>query len=185
MGPERARGGRVTVRPATAMRAVEPVTRVRLAVVSMGLVACGSRTDVLGAGVSRDGGSGWTRSSDAASVDDVSLDGDGAPDGRSCDSGGICVISGTELARGALNPSNPCQVCQPGTSTTAWSDLVDGTPCGSGSSCTAGACVCVPSSCAELNAECEAGWPSVGMYCCDTVTSTCFSAMSSVCPRPG
>jgi hypothetical protein len=43
-----------------------------------------------------------------------------------------CDIGGAFVAAGAANPQNSCQTCQPSSSTTAWSNLQEGTNCGSG-----------------------------------------------------
>lgn len=57
-----------------------------------------------------------------------------------------CRIEGTFHPSGA--PNGECQSCQPAASTTGWTNLPSGTPCGDGNECVeAGACeegVCVP-----------------------------------------
>jgi hypothetical protein len=72
-----------------------------------------------------------------------------ATDGTQCGTGGIChvgsCVSGCEIggvyyATSALNPNNPCQTCQPGTSLSAWSNLSNGTACGNGQVCASGSC---------------------------------------------
>jgi hypothetical protein len=71
-----------------------------------------------------------------------------APDGTGCGSGllcrtGGCVaqcdIGGVFYSSGAMNPVNVCNVCTPGSSTTNWSNVPDGTSCGGGY-CSAGVC---------------------------------------------
>jgi hypothetical protein len=71
------------------------------------------------------------------------------PDGTSCGGGLVCnagacgagcFIASASYASGAPNPSNPCQVCVPAASTTAWTVQSDGTSCGSGSVCHGGTC---------------------------------------------
>jgi hypothetical protein len=113
------------------------------------------------AGSSRDGtstsgddefGSGDDRSvpSDSAAVDPVSpgldatvpetsLDSSTAMDSRP--STDECDVGGTTYSSGAPNPTNSCQSCQPGVSRSAFSDLTDGTSCGTGGICHTGACV--------------------------------------------
>lgn len=52
--------------------------------------------------------------------------------GQVCTSGSCgtgCVIGGNPFASGITNPANPCQSCQPGVSSTAWSPKVDRTAC--------------------------------------------------------
>lgn len=51
-----------------------------------------------------------------------------------------CFISGTVHATGAIEPTNPCLSCQPGVSTTAWSNMANGTSCGTGGICVTGTC---------------------------------------------
>jgi len=64
--------------------------------------------------------------------------------GTGCGNGQICVagacgtqcdIGGAIYGSGAVNPSNPCESCQPGTSTTGWIALANGTGCGNGQIC--------------------------------------------------
>ncbi len=71
------------------------------------------------------------------------------PDGTSCATGEVCssgacsmdcFIGGVVYAAGTVNPANACQVCTPGTSTTAWSNEPDGTSCATGEVCSSGAC---------------------------------------------
>jgi hypothetical protein len=84
------------------------------------------------------------------------------PDGTACPSDGVschvnacqggvcthtllaneCLIGGTCEASGAANPLNPCQVCAPAQSTSAWSNEPDGTACPSdGISCHVNQCM--------------------------------------------
>ncbi len=63
----------------------------------------------------------------------------GCAGGQTCVGGGCvakCVIGGTVWNAGAANPANACQTCQPGTSTSAWSNIGDGTACNDGNACT-------------------------------------------------
>ncbi len=73
-------------------------------------------------------------------------------DGTSCGGGtevcssGACVadcfIGGALYPSGTVNPANPCQVCAPSSSTTAWSGVTDGTSCNNGGEvCSSGTCV--------------------------------------------
>ena len=52
----------------------------------------------------------------------------GAPMSISANFGAGCWINSTYYASGTANPSNPCQSCQPGTSTTSWSNVPTGPP---------------------------------------------------------
>jgi hypothetical protein len=63
--------------------------------------------------------------------------------GQICDNGNCsagCYIGSTFYSSGALNPGNPCQSCQPSTSTSGWTNLTNGDACGNGT-CSAGSCV--------------------------------------------
>jgi hypothetical protein len=56
------------------------------------------------------------------------------PWGNVCQPG--CRIGGVAYRVGTINPANICQVCRPGTSTTAWSSVTNGTACSDGNACT-------------------------------------------------
>ena len=61
-------------------------------------------------------------------------DGTGCGNSQVCSSGQCgtqCDIGGTVVASGAADPSNSCQSCQPGANLSSWSNLSDGTSCGS------------------------------------------------------
>jgi uncharacterized protein (TIGR03382 family) len=60
--------------------------------------------------------------------------------GRRCvnDRSGGCSIAGMCVGSGVANPANPCQVCNPALSTSAWSAQPSGTTCG-GPVCAGGA----------------------------------------------
>jgi hypothetical protein len=78
-------------------------------------------------------------------LSDSGTDGDsgsdaGSFDAEPTDSGAGCVIDGATYASGTANPTDACQDCQPTANTSAWSDLTDGTKCGSGGVCRAGVC---------------------------------------------
>ena len=71
------------------------------------------------------------------------------PDGAACGAGSLChagscmggcEVGGMFYAAGTPNPGNACQTCQPGTSTSAFSNVADGTSCGSGQVCSNGTC---------------------------------------------
>jgi len=101
-----------------------------------------------------DGSRGPDATRSDAGSSDGSLNNDSEPsdagsgDSRSVDgSSGVppeCAIHGTTYARGAANPSTACQTCQPSVSSSDWSNLTDGTSCGSDGGdgiCHTGACV--------------------------------------------
>jgi hypothetical protein len=71
----------------------------------------------------------------------------GMAPGRFCTSGSCgtgCRVGSTEIqAPGAVNPSNPCQSCQPAIDDSGWTPLADGTGCVSGGAtgtCWSGSC---------------------------------------------
>ncbi len=71
-------------------------------------------------------------------------DGTGCASGEVCSSGTCvadCFLGGVLIPAGTVDPANPCQVCTPATSTTAWSSDPDGTACASGEVCSSGTCV--------------------------------------------
>ena len=51
-----------------------------------------------------------------------------------------CTIDGQFYPSGAGNPNQPCQACEPATSTSGWTDLENGSECRNGVCC-AGMCV--------------------------------------------
>lgn len=58
--------------------------------------------------------------------------------GGSCVTG--CFLDGQYRAPGSTNPANPCEVCNPATSTSAWSAGNEGSGCASAQVCHSGAC---------------------------------------------
>ncbi|RKH86990.1 hypothetical protein D7Y21_19675 [Corallococcus sp. AB045] len=62
---------------------------------------------------------------------------------EACEAGvcvAVCRIDGEQFAAGAVNAMNACEQCVPATSATTWTPLADGTACGTGQVCSAGAC---------------------------------------------
>ncbi len=49
---------------------------------------------------------------------------------------GFCGINGACVAAGAANGSNTCETCQPSVSTTAYTNVANGTSCNDGNACT-------------------------------------------------
>jgi hypothetical protein len=110
--------------------------------------------------------------------------------GTTCASG--CVIGGTFYAAGAVNPANPCQVCAPGTSTSAWSSGASGATCNDGNACTSsdhcvnGACVgtahpCAPTEC-QVSSLCDGNGGCIVSNKPDgTACGGTFPALPGVC----
>lgn len=107
---------------------------------------------------------------------------------KRCQSG--CRIDGAFYASGVNNPANPCQTCQPGTSTTAWTDTdcspfacdpVTGTcfsSCAGDEACVSGA-HCVDGACCPAEDFCEFGSTFGSGVCCDpgrSPTAACCEA---------
>ena len=71
-----------------------------------------------------------------------------SPAGTECAFGSVCsggcragcYIAGVFRAPGAVDPSSTCRQCTPNLKTSDWSNLADGTSCGSGMSCLSGKC---------------------------------------------
>ncbi|WP_301340475.1 hypothetical protein [Corallococcus exercitus] len=62
---------------------------------------------------------------------------------EACEAGAcvaVCRIDEQQVSAGAVNPANACEQCAPETSSTAWTPFADGTACGAGQVCSAGAC---------------------------------------------
>ncbi len=58
-----------------------------------------------------------------------------------------CEISGACAPSGTVNPSNPCQSCQPGVAKSGWSLVEDGVECGAGKVCYGGMCCDAQANC--------------------------------------
>ncbi len=100
----------------------------------------GGNTDVANADVTTDGpiatGVDGTAASDASGDGaraDAAMEAEGA--------GPTCAVAGNVYAGGDVNPGSDCQSCQPNLSAVTWTNDTDGTLCGSGGICYAGACV--------------------------------------------
>ena len=111
----------------------------------------------------------WTLESDGATcgTDSVCVQGDCTPG---------CYISGVFHTPGTENPSNSCETCQPGVSTSSWTAQANGTQCGSSSyrRCCNGVCVDL------LNDRSNCG--TCGNVC--DPTQTCSNGVCS-CPPVG
>lgn len=83
-----------------------------------------------------------------------------------------CNIDGSCYAALAQSPTNPCQLCAPANTATAWSLAVDGAPCDDASACTS-ADACVAGFCAGSPQSCDDGIFCNGAETCAEVNGTC------------
>lgn len=94
-----------------------------------------------------------------------------------------CVINGTCRAAGATNPLNPCQVCNPNVSTTAWTNAVgavydDGFFCTENDTCNALA------TCTGTAKSCDDGL-SCTIEVCNELTEACDITINTGCVIDG
>ena len=89
--------------------------------------------------------------------DDRSCTVDSCTSNYKCDfalQAGFCLIGGSCVNAGEEEPDNPCRICDPATSATAWSPVADGTVCGAGLVCFEAACCDGQANCAAAGVEC-------------------------------
>jgi hypothetical protein len=118
------------------------------------------------------------------------------PDGTGCGNGQVCGggqcgsqcdIGGTIVASGASNPGDACQSCQPGTSTSAWTEDSIGSSCGTGMVCSGTACI---SGCFITPTAYDAGAPNTADPCQSCVPASSTTGWTSAvdgttCGSPG
>jgi len=114
----------------------------------------------------------------------IDADVGGQGDGSGGQSPSYCTIGGNEYESNGINPTNPCQICNPQASASAWSSR-DGVACDDGLFCT-GVDTCSGGTCSR-----HAGSPCVdnGLFCdgvesCDEATRHCVSS-GNPCPDDG
>lgn len=73
-----------------------------------------------------------------------------------------CLIDGVCYGVGETNPGNECQFCEPSLSTTDWSSVVEGTPCGDGTDT-----VCDSPDACNGAGVCETNFKPDGLECPD------------------
>ncbi len=99
--------------------------------------------------------------------------GTGCAPGEICDPDGgcspSCDVDGGFVADQALDPTNPCELCDTSSSSFTWTRAADGMPCGPGSFCVAGACEdgCV------LDGGTGCGCPTGFQTCIGAAVDTC------------
>ncbi len=110
--------------------------------------SCGAFCEIGGATVAA-GAKNPSNSCQTCQNDESTTSWSNLANGASCGAGEIChsgscaagcVIGDAFFATNAVNPNNPCQVCAPATSTSAWSDATEGQSCGNGQICQQGSC---------------------------------------------
>jgi hypothetical protein len=116
-----------------------------------------------------------------------------------------CIIGDKGFEAEAVNPHNPCEVCDPNQSATAWTPAANNTACGEHQICCAGTCCAIGGCCTEIGTclaclcvvdglTIEAGVtnPANGCEVCDPLVSTtawspavdespCADAFGQVC----
>ncbi len=118
-----------------------------------------------------DGGVSDGGASDGGVADSGASDA-GAADGGVVDAGPpTCAIGQTTFQSGDLNPGNHCVSCQPAYSTSSWTNVANGSGCGSGLICIGGTCA---ANCWIDSAEYASLATKNGNTClvCDPNTST-------------
>jgi len=115
------------------------------------------------------------------------------PDGTSCGSGELCQngscgaqceIGGVFYGSGTINPANACQACAPATSTTAWSNVTDGTTCNDGNACTSSD-VCTAGTCAGTAFTCTPTSCQASSTCNGTSCTIVNKGAGVACPSNG
>jgi hypothetical protein len=91
-------------------------------------------------------------------------------------SSGFCLIDGVCVAQNTRHPNNPCQVCTPSKSPTAWSNVSKGKACDDATRCN-GREVC------DGHGTCQPGEPVSCDPCevCDPATGKCVSNGDPTC----
>ncbi len=89
---------------------------------------------------------------------------------------GFCYIGSACVASGATNGANTCETCQPGASTSQYSNVSNGTSCNDGNAC-------------DLNDSCQSGVCTAGSHVTCTAPDSCHSggacnASTGVCSAP-
>ncbi len=90
-----------------------------------------------------------------------------------------CVIDGACYPAGATDPGMPCKVCNPGANPFEWSNIANGTTCGSGGRCDTNQCEA--GACVETSTTCDDGI-ACSVDSCDAITGQCeFTAPAGHC----
>ena len=91
-----------------------------------------------------------------------------------------CVIAGVTYADGAKNPANPCEICSPLQSVTAWTAASPGAACDDGAYCTVGDQCNATGQCVGTARSC-----SDALTCtsdsCNEASDACVSSVASGC----
>jgi len=155
------------------MRAFRQLSLVGIA--GLALAACSSGVSALDAGPDSGPDAGLDSGFDAGPGDAGDAGdagpGDVADAGRNGGDAGpppTCLIFGQLQSASAVNPSNPCELCDPVLSTTAWSVEPNGEACGAGELCFSGSCAALcdidggvyDAGALQVGAPCEACQPA-------------------------
>jgi hypothetical protein len=86
------------------------------------------------------------------------------------------------------NPVNPCQVCTPASTPTAWTSAGDESACTGGGSCCSGACVNEQTSaanCGACGSSCSAQAPAGTTETCSGGSCSSPTCLPNYCPNNG
>lgn len=125
-----------------------------------------------------DADAGCTCNDEVQSCDPLPLC-DGGVDCTTAETCTGCLIEGECMAAESPNPSNFCQVCDPGRNSNGWSDA-DGATCDDGAFCTVDD-ACRAGECAGSPRECDDDVTCNGVSTCDENADVCTPG-SSQCP---
>jgi len=90
----------------------------------------------------------------------------------------FCLLDGACAPSGTVDPTNPCNTCQPAADQAAWTALADGEPCGGDNVCFEGACcdpapACEEKECGDNACGGECGTCEDGFECSDDGLCNC------------
>jgi hypothetical protein len=87
-----------------------------------------------------------------------------------------CQIGGAPFESGAIDPTNPCQMCDPLVSATSWTLVSDGTSCSDGNLCTTGD-VCNAGVCGGAAVVCPPTTNTCRPIACNPASGACVATI--------
>lgn len=98
--------------------------------------------------------------------------------------GGVCIarcqIGDQQVASGAVNSANSCELCEPATSATTWTQQADGTQCNPGQVCSNGECSPMCFIDGTLHAEGAVNPANACETCVPSASATSWTARASI-----